>query len=64
MKGISLYNLFLREGGDTLHFHEACDECKKTLTDNNFDGNGDNLCLDCYDGKYSGCYGGGCIGGE
>jgi hypothetical protein len=22
------------------------------------------MCEDCYDNEYSGCYGGGCIGGE
>jgi hypothetical protein len=36
----------------------------KTLTGDNFDGNGDNLCLDCYDERYSGCYGGGCVKGD
>ena len=24
----------------------------------------DNMCEECYDDVYSGCYGGGCIGGE
>lgn len=63
MKELSLHNLVLRHG-DSIHFHEACDNCMKTLTGDNFDGNGDNLCLDCYDEQYSGCYGGGCVKGD
>jgi len=39
-----------------------CDKCGDDLTTDNYDGNGDLLCGECYDDKYSGCCGGGCHG--
>lgn len=41
-----------------------CDNCETSLTTDNYDGNGDELCNTCYDDKYSGCCGGGCHGGD
>lgn len=64
MSDLNFHNLFIRDGGDIVHFHESCNNCSRVLSRENFDNNGDRLCLDCYDEKYSGCYGGGCIGGE
>ena len=39
-----------------------CCSCKLELNNENYNGNGDNLCDNCYDDEYSGCYGGGCAG--
>jgi hypothetical protein len=39
-----------------------CCSCKIKLTNDNFNGNDDNICDNCYDDHYSGCYGGGCAG--
>jgi hypothetical protein len=40
----------------------SCSSCSLDLTNENYNGNGDNLCDNCYDDHYSGCYGGGCAG--
>jgi hypothetical protein len=39
----------------------VCIKCKKEIENNIVY---DKKCEDCYDKEYSGCYGGGCIGGE
>jgi hypothetical protein len=43
----------------------TCEHCDDELILNdNYDGNGDNLCGSCYDDEYSGCCGGGCHSGS
>jgi hypothetical protein len=43
---------------DTLN-ESICSRCSRVVSTLY-----DNKCEDCYDQEYSGCYGGGCIGGE
>jgi hypothetical protein len=38
---------------------EKCSRCKKPVIYLH-----DGKCEDCYDAEFSGCYGGGCIGGS
>jgi hypothetical protein len=38
---------------------KRCSKCSKETKDLY-----DNKCEECYDNEYSGCYGGGCVGGE
>jgi hypothetical protein len=37
-----------------------CKNCEEQLKPDNYDGNRDRLCDECYDDEYSGCCGGGC----
>ena len=58
----NLDNLFVRYGDHHIIYkHPHCSVCKELVEDGILY---DKKCEECYDNEYSGCYGGGCIGGE